>query len=106
MQIGRDDAAFDIQMHLVKLLDDKTRTFFCFDVYLEGCDASLRAEMESSTRQPIHLIIQRKHICYARRHQRADALVATEFGRVNDDDKGPKPFFVNLEVSGGTDVNM
>ncbi|KAK5993023.1 hypothetical protein PT974_06449 [Cladobotryum mycophilum] len=96
-QTEQEDTKYDIQMQIIQLLDDRTRTFFCFDVFLEGCEAATRTAIEESTRQPIHFLFKQSNICYARRDHMLDAIVAGRLEGIRKWDKGPKPYFYDAE---------
>lgn len=96
-KMGQEDTKFDVHINVIELLDDRTRTFFCFDLFLEGCEEETRNAVGRSTRQPIHYLFKKANLCFARRNERLDGVVAGEFENIRSADSGPTPYFVDLK---------
>lgn len=87
--------AIDTQLNCVVLT--KRWAGICYDLFLEDCDAALRAEIDSSTSRPIHFVEKRGHVCHAQRRPRLDAFVATTYANLRIEAPGFRPYFGDLE---------
>ncbi|CAI6099963.1 unnamed protein product [Clonostachys chloroleuca] len=53
-QTGDEDAAFDIQVLMIELLDTKTRVLFCFDLFLKECDEAAKLRISNTSQMPTY----------------------------------------------------
>ena len=89
-------ASFDKRLLMVHLLEH--RILICFDLFLEGCDAQLRKEVEQSHERPIYKITQKDNVYRVRRWKAADRHVAAKYTRVQKSEyKGKPPYFTDGE---------
>lgn len=86
--IGRESARVIIQMNMVKLLLIRSYALVCFDLFLDECNE------RAQSRQPIHEVSKRGKVYHVRRNRKLDARVAAEYMRMQDRDKGLRPYFV------------
>ncbi|GAB7337491.1 hypothetical protein MBLNU457_g2820t1 [Dothideomycetes sp. NU457] len=91
--LERPTTSIDFQLNCILL--SSNRAFICYDVFLEGCDTALRAEIDSSSSRPIHYVEKRGDVCYVRRHPASDVYVATRYADMRTDDHGPRPYFMD-----------
>ena len=89
-------ASFDKRHLMVHLLEH--RILICFDLFLEGCDAQLRKEVEQSHERPIYKISQKDNVYRVRRWKAADRRVAVKYTMVQESEyKGKPPYFTDGE---------
>lgn len=95
--IGKENAAFKVQLNIVKLLDFHNRAYICYDLFLDGLDEHIRLEIERSIERPIFLISRRGDVLHVNRGKKGvDAMVADELKDIGEFDKGPRPYFVDV----------
>jgi hypothetical protein len=93
-KIERADGA-TTQSNIVELFPTP-HALICFDIFLKGCSEQRRSEIEQSLEQPIHVISNRGNVYWIRRNERMDGTVAAIYKRLQDSDKGPRPYFCDL----------
>uniref|UniRef100_A0A8H7TQK3 Uncharacterized protein n=1 Tax=Bionectria ochroleuca TaxID=29856 RepID=A0A8H7TQK3_BIOOC len=96
-QTGDEDAAFDIQVLMIELLDTKTRILFCFDLFLKECDEAAKLRISNTSRMPTYYMYIKGPRCLARRHEKSSDLVAQRLQVYLERVKDPKPYFNDLE---------
>lgn len=87
--IGQEAASVTTQMNMIQLLRVRKYALICFDLFSEGCNE--RAQMQ----QPIHEISARGNAYHVRRNKQLDAMVTEQFTRMQNVDKGPRPYFAD-----------
>lgn len=80
-QIGREEETSTFQVKAVNLLDNKTRTFICLDLFLDCCDDAKREDINQSTNQPIHFLFRERANYYSRRTPHLDGYIARNLER-------------------------
>ncbi|KAH7318082.1 hypothetical protein B0I35DRAFT_431276 [Stachybotrys elegans] len=94
--IGQPTPKFSLQPIMVDLLGLRDTAFICFDIFLEGCN--IRTEIDQAFERPVHIITHRAKVFHVRRaERRIEARVADEYRRTAKLDKGPRPFFTDLQ---------
>ena len=95
-QMGQETAGFTIQLNIVELIP--RYALVCYDVYLQGCDKDLRSEIDKSLERPVYMITRRAKVFYVRRSDKmVESRLASRWRHTGERDKGPRPFFVDLE---------
>lgn len=87
--IGRKAAIVILQMNMVQLLNIRSYALVCFDLFFEECNE------RTQSRQPVHEVSKRGNVYHVRRNKKLDAMVAAEYMRMQDIDKGPRPYFAD-----------
>lgn len=92
---GQQTAGFSIQLNMIQLLDLRDIVYICYDLFLDECDAGLRAEISENfdLKRPIHMMTRKHKVFIIRRDERADARVLHQYLDMSRFDKGPRPFF-------------
>ncbi|CAH0001001.1 unnamed protein product [Clonostachys byssicola] len=96
-QIGDEDAAFDIQILMIELLDTKTRIFFCFDLFLKECDEAAKLRISKNSQVPTYYMYIKGPRCLARRDKKSSDFVAQRLQGYLERVKDPMPYFNDLE---------
>lgn len=89
--------AFTITLNLVSLGKYHHASYICFDLFLDRCSSEISGTIDRSTRQPIHVISKRGDVLIARRDPGLDQMVAEHYERIQESDKGPRPYFSDSE---------
>ena len=84
-----------VQLNAVRLLRDRPYALICFDLFPPDTDEQAREEFSLAVRQPIHEIIKRGGTFHVVRSRRMDDMVAGQYGRMREVDKGPRPYFAD-----------
>ncbi|KAK3291987.1 uncharacterized protein B0H64DRAFT_408663 [Chaetomium fimeti] len=92
---GHDLAHFVMHLNVIRLLSHRPYAFICYDVFLNECDGQARNQFSQSPQQPIHEIIKRGNSCHVIRSKRMDDTVAAQYGRMQEVDNGPRPYFAD-----------
>jgi len=91
--LGQESAGLTAQLNSIVL--SRNRAFVCFDVYIEGCDPRIRAEIDSSCERPIHYVQKKGDTFLVRREPSMDTYVAKRYSHMQSVDSGPRPYFVD-----------
>ncbi|KAF2816468.1 uncharacterized protein BDZ99DRAFT_515058 [Mytilinidion resinicola] len=91
--LGLESGGLATQMSSVVL--SRNRAFVCFDVYIEGCDHLIRAEIDSSCERPIYYVQKKEDTFLVRREPSMDAYVASRLLHIQSVDAGPRPYFID-----------
>lgn len=86
-----------VSAKMVSLGERRHSSFIFYDVYLEKCTSEARERIDQSNRRPIYLITKRGDIFIARRAPRMDEIMAERFEDIQDYDKGPRPYFTDMQ---------
>ena len=87
--VGREASSVTTQMNMIQLLRVRKYALICFDLCFEDCNE------QAQMKQPVHEISARGNAYHVRRNQQLDAMVAEEFTRMQEVDKGPRPYFAD-----------
>lgn len=86
----------DLTLNAVTLRRGK-RFFICYDMFLKECKEEVRSKIDQSVDQPIHVIYEAKDVYHLRRNPALDRRVAQEYARLQQIDKGPRPYFTDSQ---------
>ena len=90
-EIGREAAGVNIQMNMISMIHQRNYVLICFDLFLQ--EGGERGQMQ----QPVHMISTRGTIYHVYRDKKLDAMIAARFIRYRETDKGPLPYFSDLQ---------
>lgn len=98
-EVGQETVGFSIQMNMVQMLGSPNIVYICYDLFLAECDKQLQSQISGSfqLKRPIHSISRKGKVYIIRRDQRVDDRVAGHYLDMGSIDKGPRPYFSDLQ---------
>ncbi|KAL2208327.1 hypothetical protein CC79DRAFT_1334078 [Sarocladium strictum] len=96
--IKQPAAGFSVKMIMIELLGLHNRALICYDIFLEGCEASVQREVEQSLEQPVHMAVRRGKVFFVQKgDENLQQRVIAQYRQFREVDKGPLPYFRDLE---------